>query len=89
MGHSLLSGCGVLATHHSSRVCFSMTGCRGLRLGGAQMSEKHPNFLINTGAATAHDLEALGEEVRARVKSTSGHELTWEIQRIGVKLGSK
>lgn len=59
-------------------------GCRGLRMGGAQMSQMHPNFLINTGDATAHDLEMLGEEVRRRVKSTSGHELTWEIQRIGV-----
>ena len=61
-------------------------GCRGLRRGGAQMSEKHPNFLINTGDATAFDLEMLGEDVRARVKSLSGHELTWEIQRIGVFL---
>ena len=59
-------------------------GCRGLTLGGAQMSEKHPNFLINTGTATAEDLEKLGEEVRRRVKSHSGHELTWEIRRIGV-----
>lgn len=61
-------------------------GCRGMRLGGAQMSEKHPNFLLNTGDATARDLEMLGEEVRARVKSVSGHDLTWEIQRIGVFL---
>ena len=61
-------------------------GCRGLSRGGAQMSEKHPNFLINTGTATAYDLEMLGEDVRARVKSTSGHDLTWEIQRIGVFL---
>ena len=61
-------------------------GCRGLRRGGAQMSEKHPNFLINTGDATAQDLEELGEEVRRRVKSHSGHDLTWEIQRIGVFL---
>ena len=61
-------------------------GCRGLTLGGAQMSEKHPNFLINTGDATAADLENLGEEVRKRVKSHSGHDLTWEIMRIGVKV---
>ena len=61
-------------------------GCRGLTLGGAQMSEKHPNFLINTGDATAADLENLGEEVRARVKSHSGHDLAWEIMRIGVKV---
>ena len=59
-------------------------GCRGLTLGGAQMSEKHPNFLINTGNATAADLENLGEEVRKRVKSHSGHDLAWEIMRIGV-----
>ncbi len=59
-------------------------GCRGLVLGGAQMSEKHPNFLINTGNATAADLEELGETVRARVKSHSGHDLSWEIRRVGV-----
>ena len=59
-------------------------GCRGLTLGGAQMSPKHSNFLINTGGATAADLEGLGEEVRARVKSHSGHDLVWEIRRIGV-----
>lgn len=59
-------------------------GCRGLTRGGAQMSPKHSNFLVNTGEATAEDLEMLGEEVRSRVKSHSGHELTWEIQRIGV-----
>lgn len=59
-------------------------GCRGLRKGGAQMSEMHSNFLINTGGATAADLEGLGEEVRARVKKHSGHDLVWEIRRIGV-----
>lgn len=59
-------------------------GCRGLTRGGAQMSPKHSNFLVNKGGATAEDLEMLGEEVRARVKSHSGHDLTWEIQRIGV-----
>ena len=61
-------------------------GCRGLRLGGAQMSEKHPNFLINTGDATAADLEDLGELVRERVKTRSGHDLTWEIARVGVRV---
>src|SRR5690625_3771058 len=61
-------------------------GCRGLRLGGAQMSPMHPNFLINTGNATAADLENLGEEVRARVLSHSGHDLIWEIRRVGVML---
>lgn len=62
-------------------------GCRGLRRGGAQMSEMHSNFLINAGDATAADLEGLGEEVRARVKSHSGHNLVWEIRRIGVTVG--
>jgi UDP-N-acetylmuramate dehydrogenase len=65
-------------------------GCRGLRIGGAQISEKHSNFLINTGTATAADLEQLGETVRSRVKSHSGINLDWEIRRIGVILfGSK
>jgi UDP-N-acetylmuramate dehydrogenase len=58
-------------------------GCRGLQIGGAQVSEKHTNFLINTGDATSADIEALGEEVRARVKAKSGVELQWEIQRVG------
>lgn len=60
-------------------------GCRGLVVGGAQMSEKHANFMINTGTATAADLENLGEEVRRRVKETQGIELRWEIKRIGNK----
>jgi UDP-N-acetylmuramate dehydrogenase len=59
-------------------------GCRGLRLGGAQVSEMHCNFLINTGGASGHDIETLGETVRARVKENSGIELHWEIKRIGV-----
>jgi UDP-N-acetylmuramate dehydrogenase len=59
-------------------------GCRGLKLGGAQVSEMHCNFLINTGNATGHDIEALGETVRERVKQNSGIELHWEIKRIGV-----
>ncbi len=59
-------------------------GCRGLRVGGAQVSELHCNFLINTGAASAADIETLGETVRARVKETSGVELHWEIKRVGV-----
>lgn len=59
-------------------------GCRGLRLGGAQVSEMHCNFLINTGGATAADVEGLGEEVRRRVKDRSGFDLHWEIKRIGV-----
>jgi UDP-N-acetylmuramate dehydrogenase len=59
-------------------------GCRGLRIGGAQVSEMHCNFLINLGAATAADIETLGETVRRRVKENSGVELEWEIERIGV-----
>jgi UDP-N-acetylmuramate dehydrogenase len=59
-------------------------GCRGLRRGNAQVSELHCNFLINTGDAMAAELEALGEEVRARVAASSGVSLHWEIKRIGV-----
>lgn len=59
-------------------------GCRGLRVGGAQVSEMHCNFLINTGTATSADIETLGETVRKRVKETSGVDLHWEIKRIGV-----
>ncbi len=58
-------------------------GCRGLMRGAAQVSEKHCNFLINTGNATAADIEGLGEEVRARVKAKSGIQLEWEIKRVG------
>ncbi len=58
-------------------------GCRGLRRGGAMVSEKHCNFLINTGDATAADLENLGEEVRRRVRETAGVDLEWDIRRIG------
>lgn len=60
-------------------------GCRGLKRGGAQVSEKHCNFLLNLGDATSADIEDLGEEVRARVKAQSGIELQWEIARVGVK----
>ena len=60
-------------------------GCRGLVVGGAQVSEMHCNFLINQGNATASDIETLGEEVRRRVRDTSGVELEWEIKRIGVE----
>jgi UDP-N-acetylmuramate dehydrogenase len=58
-------------------------GCRGLMIGGAQMSPMHCNFMINTGQATAHDLELLGETVRARVLEHSGIRLEWEIKRLG------
>jgi UDP-N-acetylmuramate dehydrogenase len=63
-----------------------MAGCRGLKIGGAQMSEKHCNFMINAGGATAADLENLGEEVRARVLEDSGISLRWEIRRVGEKV---
>jgi len=63
-------------------------GCRGLKIGGAMMSEMHANFMINDGTATAADLENLGEEVRRRVYAASGVMLEWEIRRIGVPGGS-
>jgi UDP-N-acetylmuramate dehydrogenase len=72
---------------HSAWKLIDAAGCRGLRHGGAQVSEMHCNFLINTGDATAHDIEALGETVRDRVKQTSGIELQWEIKRIGIERG--
>ena len=59
-------------------------GCRGLTRGGAQVSEKHCNFLLNLGDATSADIEGLGEDVRAKVKAASGVDLRWEIQRVGV-----
>lgn len=70
---------------HKAWQLIDAAGCRGLRRGGAQVSEKHCNFLLNTGDATAADLEDLGEEVRRRVFETSGIELRWEIRRIGVR----
>jgi UDP-N-acetylmuramate dehydrogenase len=72
---------------HSAWKLIDAAGCRGLRVGGAQVSELHCNFLINTGAATGHDIETLGETVRARVKQNSGIELHWEIKRIGIEPG--
>ena len=64
-------------------------GCRGLRRGGAEVSEKHCNFLLNTGGATAADLEGLGEEVRRRVHAASGVTLEWEIKRIGIPAAAR
>lgn len=72
---------------HKAWQLIDAAGCRGLTLGGAQVSEKHCNFLLNTGAATAAEIEALGEEVRRRVHAASGIELRWEIRRIGVPAG--
>ncbi|MBN9019524.1 MAG: UDP-N-acetylmuramate dehydrogenase [Rhizobiales bacterium] len=71
---------------HSAWKLVDAAGCRGLVIGGAQVSEMHCNFLINTGSATAHDLELLGETVRARVLATSGIRLDWEIKRLGIPL---
>ncbi len=68
---------------HKAWELVERAGCRGLMVGGAQVSEKHCNFLINTGNSTAADLEALGEEVRRRVKEKTGIQLEWEIKRIG------
>ena len=69
---------------HKAWQLIDQAGCRGLKHGAAQVSEKHCNFLINTGDASAADIEALGEEVRARVKAKFGVELEWEIKRVGV-----
>ncbi len=70
---------------HSAWKLIDAAGCRGLRVGGAQVSDMHCNFLINTGAATASDIETLGETVRRRVKAYSGVDLRWEIKRIGIE----
>ena len=64
-------------------------GCRGIMVGGAQVSEKHCNFLINTGGASAHDIETLGETVRARVAARGGPALRWEIRRVGQAAGDQ
>jgi UDP-N-acetylmuramate dehydrogenase len=69
---------------HSAWKLIDAAGLRGFRVGGAQVSEMHCNFLINTGDATGHDIETLGETIRTRVKANSGVELNWEIKRIGV-----
>ena len=68
---------------HSSWKLIDEAGMRGYQVGDAQMSEMHCNFMINTGGASAHDLETLGETVRAKVFANSGIELEWEIKRIG------
>ncbi|NIJ20629.1 UDP-N-acetylmuramate dehydrogenase [Sphingomonas naasensis] len=70
---------------HKAWALIDAAGCRGLRRGDAQVSEKHCNFLLNLGNASSADIEALGEEVRAKVKAQSGVALEWEIQRIGVE----
>ena len=69
---------------HKAWQLVDAAGCRGRKIGGAQVSEKHTNFLINTGDATSADIEALGDDVRARVLAQSGVALEWEIERVGV-----
>ena len=68
---------------HSAWKLIDQAGCRGLRVGGAQVSEKHCNFLINVDGASGHDIECLGETVRARVLAATGVRLEWEIKRLG------
>ena len=70
---------------HSAWKLVDEAGCRGLTVGGAQVSELHSNFLINLGNASASDIETLGETVREKVKENSGIDLEWEIKRVGVK----
>jgi UDP-N-acetylmuramate dehydrogenase len=70
---------------HKAWELVDAAGCRGLKIGGAQVSEKHTNFLINTGDASSADIEALGDEVRARVLAQSGVALEWEIERVGLR----
>lgn len=72
---------------HKAWQLIDRAGCRGLRIGEAQVSEKHCNFLINLGEATAGDIEGLGEEVRRRVREKTGVQLEWEIRRIGEPAG--
>jgi UDP-N-acetylmuramate dehydrogenase len=67
----------------SSWKLIDAAGCRGLQIGDAQVSEKHCNFLINLGSASAHDIETLGETVRHRVRASAGVDLRWEIRRMG------
>ena len=71
---------------HKAWELIDKAGCRGLTIGGAQVSELHCNFLINLGNAIAADIEALGEEVRRRVREQNGIELEWEIKRLGTNL---
>jgi len=73
---------------HKAWALIDAAGCRGMRRGEAQVSEKHCNFLLNLGGASSADIEALGEDVRARVKAQSGVTLEWEIQRVGVAAGT-
>lgn len=71
---------------HKAWALVDEAGCRGLRRGDAQVSEKHANFLLNLGAASSADIEGLGEDVREKVRAHSGATLEWEIQRVGVRV---
>jgi len=73
---------------HKAWALVDEAGCRGLQIGGAQVSEKHCNFLLNLGEASSADIEGLGEEVRKRVKDKTGVTLEWEIQRVGMFAGA-
>jgi UDP-N-acetylmuramate dehydrogenase len=70
---------------HKAWALIDAAGCRGFRMGDAQVSEKHCNFLLNLGSATSAEIEALGEEVRRRVEEKTHIKLEWEIQRVGVE----
>lgn len=80
-----LAACGLPETTKAWQLVDKVGG-RGLTIGGAQMSEQHANFMINTGTATAADLENLGDEIRRRVMDETGYNLKWEIARIGRKI---
>src|SRR3546814_20882998 len=69
---------------HKAWQLVDAAGCRGLTVGGAQVREKHTNFLINTGTGTSADIQALGEEVRRRVKAKTGINLQWDIPTLGL-----
>jgi UDP-N-acetylmuramate dehydrogenase len=70
---------------HKAWALVDAAGCRGLKLGDAQVSEKHCNFLLNLGSASSAEIEALGEEVRRRVQAKTNILLEWEIQRVGME----
>ena len=74
---------------HKAWALIDAAGCRGLTIGGAQVSEKHCNFLLNLGSATSADIEALGEEVRRRVQAKTNIILEWEIQRVGTRMNKE
>ena len=74
---------------HKAWALIDAAGCRGLTMGGAQVSEKHCNFLLNLGSATSADIEALGEEVRRRVEAKTHISLEWEIQRVGTRMNKE